>query len=92
MVRRIDRDANPRHIRYSNARPAWMSRPHPALIASSLVALGAALILVVSPLAASLGFVPMPGTLAITIVVIVATYLVCAEIAKRAADRPGGKP
>jgi P-type Mg2+ transporter len=69
-----------------------MSRPHPALIASSLVALGAALILVVLPLAASLGFVPMPGTLAITIVVIVATYLVCAEIAKHAADRPGGKP
>ena len=69
-----------------------MSRPHPALIASSLVALGAALILVVSPLAASLGFVPMPGTLAITIVVIVATYLVSAEIAKHAADRPGGKP
>jgi hypothetical protein len=31
----------------------------------------------------------MPGTLAITIVVIVATYLVSAEIAKHAADRPG---
>jgi P-type Mg2+ transporter len=70
--------------------PAWMSRPHPALIASSLAALAGALILVVSPIGATLGFVPVSGGLAITIAVIVATYLICAEIAKHIADHRRG--
>ena len=68
--------------------PAWMSRPHPVLIASSLAALAGALILVVSPIAAVLGFVPVSSGLAITIAVIVLAYLACAEIAKHVADRP----
>jgi Mg2+-importing ATPase len=71
--------------------PVWMSRPHPALIASSLAALAGALILVVSPIGATLGFVPVSGGLVITIAIIVATYLACAEIAKHVADPRRGR-
>ncbi len=67
---------------------AWRGRPHPALIASSLAALAAAPFLVLSPVAASLGFVPVPHGLAVTIAVIVLAYLACAELAKRRANRP----
>jgi len=68
--------------------PAWTSRPHPALIATSLTALAGALILVVSPAAATLGFVSVSSSLMLVIAVIVLAYLACAEIAKRVADRP----
>ncbi len=68
--------------------PAWTSRPHPALIATSLTALAGALILVVSPAAATLGFVSVSSSLMLVIAVIVLVYLACAEIAKRVADRP----
>jgi len=67
--------------------PAWLSRPHPVLIASSLAALAGALILVFSPAATTLGFVPLSSGLAVTIAVIVLAYLACAEFAKRIADR-----
>jgi Mg2+-importing ATPase len=67
--------------------PAWMSRPHPVLIATSLCALAAALVLVVSPIATIFGFVPVPTGLTLTILVIVLAYLACAEIAKGVADR-----
>ena len=68
--------------------PAWMSRPHPVLIATSLAALAGGLILVVSPVAATLGFVPVSSELTLTIAVIVLAYLACAEVAKHVADRP----
>jgi P-type Mg2+ transporter len=68
--------------------PAWTSRPHPALIATSLAALAGALILVVSPAAATLGFVSVSSSLMLVIAIIVLVYLACAEIAKRVADRP----
>jgi Mg2+-importing ATPase len=68
--------------------PAWMSRPHPALIVTSLTALAGALILVVSPAAATLGFVPVSSGLTLTIAIIVLAYLACAEVAKHVADRP----
>jgi Mg2+-importing ATPase len=57
------------------------------LLATSLAALAAAPILVLSPAAAILGFVPVPGGLAVTIAVIVLAYLACAELAKRQVDR-----
>jgi Mg2+-importing ATPase len=69
---------------------AWTSRPHPVLIATSLAALAAAPILVLSPAASALGFVSVPSGLIITIVVIVLAYLACAEVAKRWADRATG--
>jgi Mg2+-importing ATPase len=67
--------------------PAWISRPHPLLIATSLVALAGAMILVISPIAAILGFVPVSSGLAGTIAVVALAYLACAEIAKHVADR-----
>jgi P-type Mg2+ transporter len=69
---------------------AWKSRPHPVLIATSLAALAAAPILVLSPTATALGFVSVPSRLAVTIVVIVLAYLACAELAKRWVDRATG--
>src|SRR6516164_3417857 len=71
--------------------PAWMSRPHQVLITTSLAALAGALLLVVSPIAATLGFVPVSSGLTLTIVVIVLAYLACAEVAKNLADRSLGK-
>jgi len=71
--------------------PAWISRPHQVLITTSLAALAGALLLVVSPIAATLGFVPVSSGLTLTIVVIVLAYLACAEVAKNLADRSLGK-
>jgi P-type Mg2+ transporter len=65
-----------------------MSHPHPVLITTSLAALAGGLILVVSPAAATLGFVPVSSELTLTIAVIVLAYLACAEVAKHVADRP----
>jgi Mg2+-importing ATPase len=70
--------------------PAWMSRAHPVLIATSLAALAGALVLVVSPVAVTLGFVPVPSGLTLTIVAIIAAYLASAEVAKYVADRRVG--
>jgi Mg2+-importing ATPase len=70
---------------------AWRSRPHPVLLATSLAALAAAVILVLSPAAAALGFVPVPGGLAVTVAAIVLAYLACAEGAKRWVDRTSEK-
>jgi Mg2+-importing ATPase len=67
---------------------AWTSRPHPVLLATSLTALAAAPVLVLSPIAGVLGFVAMPSGLAVAIAAIVLAYLACAEVAKRWADRP----
>jgi Mg2+-importing ATPase len=58
------------------------------LVATSLIALAAAPVLVLSPVAGALGFVPLPGALAVAIVAIVLAYLACAEVAKRWGDRP----
>jgi Mg2+-importing ATPase len=70
--------------------PAWRSAPHPVLTLTSLAALAGAVVLCVAPVGAGLGFVPIPGGLAVAIAGIVAAYLVCAEVAKRFADRAGG--
>jgi Mg2+-importing ATPase len=67
-----------------------MSRAHPVLIATSLAALAGALVLVISPVAATLGFVPVPSGLTLTIVAIIVAYLVSAEVAKYVADRRVG--
>jgi P-type Mg2+ transporter len=67
--------------------PVWVSRPHPMLAITSLTALAAAPILVVSPVAAKLGFVSVPAEIVATIISIVLAYLACAEIAKHIALR-----
>lgn len=69
--------------------PAWVSRAHPALAASSLIALGAALLIAFSPIGTAFGFAAMPATLFATIVALVAAYLVAAEWAKTFAGKSG---
>jgi Mg2+-importing ATPase len=68
----------------TNGRP-WKDRPHPALIASSLIALAVALILPFTPIGGWFGFqAPQPHILA-AITGLVAAYLACAELLKRRA-------
>jgi Mg2+-importing ATPase len=67
--------------------PAWASRAHPALIASSLAALVAAFAVILSPLGRAFGFTGVPIALAAAIAVLVALYLAAAEIAKHFAGR-----
>lgn len=66
---------------------AWLSRAHPALVATSLGALAVALIVGLSPLGAIFHFVPLPLGMLAAIAGIVIAYLVLAEGVKRLADR-----
>lgn len=72
-----------------SARPPWMSRPHPALIASSLGALAVALLLALTPVGQVFGFVPLPPLVLVAIATISVTYLVMAEGLKQVAMRSG---
>ena len=67
--------------------PFWKSRPHPALIVSSLGALAVALALPFTPLAGWLGFKPLPVPVLLALGGVVAAYLVAAELMKRWAMR-----
>ncbi len=72
--------------------PAWKSRAHAVLVASSLGALVLAIALIASPVGRGIGFVPVPGAIVATIAVLVAAYLASAEAVKRiAAPRPRRK-
>jgi Mg2+-importing ATPase len=71
-------------------RHAWLSRAHPALVATSLGGLVAALAVVASPLGKAFGFVPIPLTIVVVIVGFVAAYLVAAEFAKPFATSKSG--
>ena len=66
-------------------KPMWRSRAHPVLAASSLLALAAAIVVVLSPIGSALGFVPLPAMLLVAICGIAMTYLVLVEVAKRIA-------
>ncbi len=63
--------------------PFWSSRPHPALLATSLSALALALALPFTPLAAWLGFRAPPAAALAAIAVLVVGYLMAAEVVKR---------
>jgi len=69
----------------------WSNRPHPALTASSLAALAMALILPFSAIGAWFGFSALPLAVTLSIALLVAVYLVAAELAKRIAV-PAGRP
>jgi Mg2+-importing ATPase len=62
---------------------AWVSRAHPILTVSSLVALAAALAIALSPLGAVFGFATVPPMVLITMGTLVAAYLAAAEVTKR---------
>ncbi|MGA7325863.1 MAG: cation transporting ATPase C-terminal domain-containing protein [Rhodomicrobium sp.] len=57
--------------------------PAPALIASTLSAFAAAVVLPYLPFAHWLGFVPLPASLMAALLLITAVYLVCVYAAKR---------
>ena len=72
----------------TNGRP-WSNRPHPALTASSLVALAVAMIVPFTPVGAWFGFQPPPLAITASVAALVVIYLVCAEALKRVAIGPG---
>jgi Mg2+-importing ATPase len=72
-----------------SAKPPWMGRPHPALIASSLGALTVALLLALTPIGQVFGFVPLPPPVLAVIALVSVTYLVMAEGLKHVAMRSG---
>lgn len=63
----------------------WSNRPHPALTASSLIALAVALILPFSPVAGWFEFTTLPAGVFVAIALLVCFYLVTAELMKRIA-------
>jgi hypothetical protein len=65
-------------------------RRRPPPVAASLAALAGALVPVVSPVATTLGFLPVPSGLTLMIVAIIVAYLASAEVAKYIADRRVG--
>jgi len=70
------------------AGPAWRAvRPHPALIATSLSALVAAVAIALGPFAGVFGFAPLPAGLLAAIAGLVLVYLGLAEALKRRAVR-----
>jgi len=71
----------------TNGRP-WSNRPHPALTASSLIALAVAMVLPFSSVGAWLGFMPPPLAVVLSIFALVAAYLIAAELMKRIAIGP----
>jgi P-type Mg2+ transporter len=71
----------------TNGRP-WADLPRPILTATSLGALLVALALPFTPVASLLGFETPPLAMTGGIMVLVAAYLTCAELLKRAAIRP----
>ncbi len=69
--------------------PAWVSRAHPVLVASSLIALVVALAIALTPIGAAFDFAAVPALVLVTIVGLVAAYLVAAEWAKTFAGQSG---
>jgi Mg2+-importing ATPase len=61
----------------------WANRPPAVLIATSLGAIGVAIVLATGPFRSSFGFVSAPADLAIALVAITAAYLAVTEAAKR---------
>lgn len=61
----------------------WQSRPHRALVATSLGALAAALFLALGPFGLVFGFASLPQSLLLCVVGLATAYLVLAQLLKR---------
>jgi Mg2+-importing ATPase len=83
--------------------PFWRSRPSPALIATALTGVSVAVLLPYTPLAAPLGFTPLPSIYLPIVATLVTAYLALVEVTKRlvfaptdllrpAAPRPSARP
>ena len=64
-------------------RAPWKSRAHPALAFGAIAVVAMAGALPYSPLASSLGFVPLPPALLVAIAGMTCAYVACTEAAKR---------
>ncbi|HVV92988.1 MAG TPA: magnesium-translocating P-type ATPase [Hyphomicrobiales bacterium] len=73
------------------ARPAWKSRPHPVLAATSLGALAVALAVALTPLGTLFGFAAVPLPMLGAIAGLTVLYLVAAEGLKRIAIPAPGR-
>jgi Mg2+-importing ATPase len=71
----------------TNGRP-WSNAPHPMLTISSLAALAAALAVPFLPLGDWFGFTAPPPEACLAVGLLVAVYLVCAEVLKKKAIAP----
>jgi Mg2+-importing ATPase len=69
----------------------WKSRPHPALALGAIAVVAIAFALPYTPLAAPLGFVPLPPALLLAIAGVTGTYVACTEVAKRLFHRHRGR-
>jgi Mg2+-importing ATPase len=74
------------------AKSVWVSRADPVLVATSLGALGVALVLALSPIGSLIGFVALPPAILAAIAGVSVLYLVAAEALKRFATRTGRQP
>ena len=72
----------------THASPFWRSRPSPALIAAALIGVAAAILLPYTPLAAPLGFTPLPASYLPIVATLVVVYLALVEVTKRALFSP----
>ncbi|MDE2437116.1 MAG: magnesium-translocating P-type ATPase [Sphingomonadales bacterium] len=63
----------------------WHSRPHPALVVTSLGALAVALFLALGPFARVFGFASLPQSLLLWVIALAAIYLALAQVLKRLA-------
>ena len=66
----------------------WRSRPSLALTATTLIIVAVAVTLPFMPFAASLGFVPLPGSFFVFLILVTVTYLAVVEVVKRRLLRP----
>lgn len=73
----------------THASPFWRSRPSPALIAAALAGVAAAILLPCTPLAAPLGFTPLPASYPPIVATLVVAYPALVEATKRALFTPG---
>jgi Mg2+-importing ATPase len=73
----------------THASPFWRSRPSPALIAAALIGVSASILLPYTPLAAPLGFTPLPNSYVPIVATLVVIYLTLVEVTKRALFTPG---
>lgn len=73
-------------------RPLFRSRPSARLVGATLVIVLVAVALPDLPFASRLGLVPLPWTWLATVAAIVATYIACAEVAKRSFYRRFASP
>ncbi|MEO8724385.1 MAG: magnesium-translocating P-type ATPase [Sphingobium sp.] len=71
----------------TNGRP-WADLPRPILAATSLGALAVAIVLPFTPVASLLGFQSLPLHMTGGILLLVISYLICAELLKKAAIGP----